>query len=90
MKPPKKASSSRVRSLMCGPRSILKARRRACQPERKAPRVAPVSYTHLDVYKRQGQALTGGSMLNVGSLVFMLAVFAGAYGLAYFVRKEWL
>ena len=37
-----------------------------------------------------GQALTGGSMLNVGSLVFMLAVFAGAYGLAYFVRKEWL
>ena len=37
-----------------------------------------------------GQALTGGSMLNVGSLVFMLAVFASAYGLAYFVRKEWL
>lgn len=37
-----------------------------------------------------GQALTGGSMLNAGSLVFMLAVFAGAYGLAYFVRKEWL
>jgi hypothetical protein len=37
-----------------------------------------------------GQALTGGSMLNVGSLVFMLAVFATAYGLAYFVRKEWL
>ena len=37
-----------------------------------------------------GQALTGGSILNVGSLVFMLAVFAAAYGLAYFVRKEWL
>ncbi len=37
-----------------------------------------------------GQALTGGSMLNVGSLVFMLAVFGGAYGVAYFVRKEWL
>jgi hypothetical protein len=37
-----------------------------------------------------GQALTGGAMLNVGSLVFMLAVFASAYGLAYFVRKEWL
>ena len=37
-----------------------------------------------------GQALTGGSMLNVGSLVFMLAVFASAYGLAYFARKEWL
>jgi hypothetical protein len=37
-----------------------------------------------------GQALTGSSILNVGSLVFMLAVFAAAYGLAYFVRKEWL
>lgn len=35
-----------------------------------------------------GQALTGGSMLNVGSLVFMGAVFASAYALAYFVRKE--
>jgi len=37
-----------------------------------------------------GQALTGGSILNVGSLVFMLAVFASAYALAYFVRKEWI
>ena len=37
-----------------------------------------------------GQALTGGSMLNVGSLVFMGAVFASAYALAWFVRKEWL
>ena len=37
-----------------------------------------------------GQALTGGSMLSAGSLVFMLAVFAAAFGLAYFVRKEWL
>ena len=37
-----------------------------------------------------GQALTGGSMLNVGSLVFMLSVFASAYALAWFVRKEWL
>ncbi len=37
-----------------------------------------------------GQALTGSSVLNVGSLVFMLAVFAAAFGLAYFVRKEWL
>ena len=34
-----------------------------------------------------GQALTGGAILNVGSLVFMLAVFAAAYGLAYFLRK---
>jgi len=37
-----------------------------------------------------GQALTGGAILNVGSLVFMLSVFAGAYALAYFVRKEWI
>jgi len=37
-----------------------------------------------------GQALTGGAMLNAGSLVFMLAVFASGYALAYFVRKEWL
>jgi uncharacterized membrane protein YedE/YeeE len=37
-----------------------------------------------------GQALTGGAILNVGSLVFMLCVFVGAYALAYFVRKEWL
>ena len=37
-----------------------------------------------------GQALTGGAILNVGSLVFMGAVFASAYALAWFVRKEWL
>ena len=36
-----------------------------------------------------GQALTGGAQLNVGSWIFMLAVFAGAYALAFFVRKEW-
>jgi hypothetical protein len=36
-----------------------------------------------------GQALTGGSLLNLGSWAFMLSVFAGAYGLAYFVRGEW-
>ena len=37
-----------------------------------------------------GQALTGGAILNVGSLVFMVSVFAAAYGLAGFVRKEWI
>jgi uncharacterized protein len=37
-----------------------------------------------------GQALSGGSMLNVGSLVFMGAVFLAAYLLAYLVRKEWI
>ncbi len=37
-----------------------------------------------------GQALTGGSMLNLGSWAFMLCVFAGAYAFAYFVRRQWL
>ena len=36
-----------------------------------------------------GQALTGGATLALGSWVFMLAVFAGGYALAYFFRKEW-
>ena len=37
-----------------------------------------------------GQALSGGAVLSVGSWAFMFAVFAGAYALAYFVRKAWL
>ena len=37
-----------------------------------------------------GQALTGGASLALGSWVFMLCVFAGGYGIAYFVRKEWI
>lgn len=37
-----------------------------------------------------GQALTGSSVLSVGSLVFMLSVFVAAFGLAWFMRKEWL
>ena len=37
-----------------------------------------------------GQALSGGALLSVGSWIFMMAVFAGAYSLAYFVRREWL
>lgn len=36
-----------------------------------------------------GQALTGGAMLNLGSWAFMLSVFAGAYLLAYFLRRQW-
>jgi uncharacterized protein len=36
-----------------------------------------------------GQALTGGAQLNVGSWAFMLAVFAGGYAMAYFVRRQW-
>ena len=36
-----------------------------------------------------GQALSGGAVLSVGSWAFMFAVFAGAYGIAYFVRSFW-
>jgi uncharacterized membrane protein YedE/YeeE len=36
-----------------------------------------------------GQALSGGAVLSVGSWVFMFAVFAGAYALAYFFRRYW-
>ena len=36
-----------------------------------------------------GQALTGGSLLNLGSWAFMFSVFAGGYGTAYFLRREW-
>jgi uncharacterized membrane protein YedE/YeeE len=36
-----------------------------------------------------GQALTGGSLLNLGSWIFMLAVFAGAYAMAWPVRRQW-
>lgn len=37
-----------------------------------------------------GQALTGGALLSVGSWAFMMCVFAGAYALAYFMRRQWL
>lgn len=36
-----------------------------------------------------GQALSGGAVLSAGSWAFMFAVFGGAYGLAYFVRRMW-
>ena len=36
-----------------------------------------------------GQALSGGAVLSVGSWAFMLAVFAGAYLLAYSFRRFW-
>jgi hypothetical protein len=35
------------------------------------------------------QALSGGAVLSAGSWAFMFSVFAGAYMLAYFVRKLW-
>ena len=37
-----------------------------------------------------GQALTGGALLNIGSWIFMISIFAGAYAVAYFVRKQWI
>jgi uncharacterized membrane protein YedE/YeeE len=36
-----------------------------------------------------GQALSGGAVLSVGSFAFMLAVFAGGYAVAWFVRRLW-
>ena len=36
-----------------------------------------------------GQALSGGATLSAGSWAFMFAVFAGAYAVAWFVRKLW-
>ncbi len=36
-----------------------------------------------------GQALTGGSLLNLGSWIAMMMIFAGAYAMAYFVRWQW-
>ena len=36
-----------------------------------------------------GQALSGGAVLSVGSWAYMLALFAGAYALAYFLRRFW-
>ncbi len=36
-----------------------------------------------------GQGLSGSATLSVGSWAFLLAFFAGGYGLAYFVRRLW-
>ena len=37
-----------------------------------------------------GQGLTGGAALSLGGWAFMLAVFAAAYAMAYFVRRQWI
>jgi hypothetical protein len=37
-----------------------------------------------------GQALSGGAVLNVGSLLFMVAVFASGYLVAWMLRRLWL
>ncbi|MBP8275096.1 MAG: YeeE/YedE family protein [Acidobacteria bacterium] len=36
-----------------------------------------------------GQALSGGAVLNAGSWAFMLMVFAGAYAMAWAMRRQW-
>jgi hypothetical protein len=36
-----------------------------------------------------GQALTGGALLNLGSWVFMMCVFGGAYAVAFLFRRQW-
>jgi uncharacterized protein len=36
-----------------------------------------------------GQALSGAALLSVGAWIFFMAFFAGAYALAYFMRREW-
>ena len=36
-----------------------------------------------------GQALSGGAVLSAGSWVFMFAVFAGGYFVAWFLRRLW-
>jgi hypothetical protein len=35
------------------------------------------------------QALSGGALLSLGSWVFMLSVFAGGFGAAFFLRRVW-
>lgn len=37
-----------------------------------------------------GQALTGGATLALGSWAFMMTMFAAGYGVAYFMRKQWI
>jgi len=36
-----------------------------------------------------GQALTGGAMLNAGSWATMMAIFGGAYAVAWLMRWQW-
>jgi uncharacterized membrane protein YedE/YeeE len=36
-----------------------------------------------------GQALSGGAVLSVGGWAFMMMVFAGGYGAAWMMRRQW-
>ncbi len=44
---------------------------------------------HLGRGCTSGQALTGGSLLNLGSWIFMMCVFGGAYAVARLIRFQW-
>jgi hypothetical protein len=37
-----------------------------------------------------GSALSGMAVMSFGGIITMLAIFGGAYGLAYFFRRLWL
>jgi len=37
-----------------------------------------------------GVALSGGAVLSLGAWVTMMAIFIGAYALAWFSRKLWI
>jgi uncharacterized protein len=37
-----------------------------------------------------GLALSGGATLALGSMLGMMCIFAGAYALAYFLRRQWI
>ena len=36
-----------------------------------------------------GQALTGTAQLMTGSFLFLICIFVGGYGAAWFVRRQW-
>ena len=36
-----------------------------------------------------GQALSGGALMSVGAWAFMISIFVGGYGAAWFVRRQW-
>ncbi|WP_169577500.1 YeeE/YedE thiosulfate transporter family protein [Sinimarinibacterium sp. CAU 1509] len=37
-----------------------------------------------------GQGLVGGAELSVGSWAFLICIFIGGFGTAWFVRKQWI
>ncbi len=36
-----------------------------------------------------GQGIVGGGLMSVGAWVFLMAVFAGGFAMAWFVRRQW-